>query len=187
MAALDQRPHTWFVDLDARGTIHDAQGTEIDQLSTTDSGLRFTTHDVQLPVAPPPTDRHAPPDDRWSSRQLRVRDLPAGRFTLLIDDQPIITAPHDRWAAGVWLTTGPEFEQVETLRQTIVKKNELYFHRWRPQNETYLFGFRKHEQGNNAVEIPPFDPIVVEQENRVAPQRLPVAHRYELRPEQEVN
>ena len=29
-----------------------------------------------------------------------------------------------------------------------------FFHRWRPQNETYLFGFRKHEQGKNARRSP---------------------------------
>jgi lysophospholipase L1-like esterase len=46
------------------------------------------------------------------------------------------------------------------LREKIVAKNMLFFHRWRPQNITYLFGFRKHEQGNNAVEIPQFDPLV---------------------------
>ena len=50
--------------------------------------------------------------------------------------------------------TIPDFEQVELLRQAIIKKNALFFHRWRPANETYLYGFRKHEQGNNAVEPP---------------------------------
>ena len=28
-----------------------------------------------------------------------------------------------------------------------IRKNELYFHRWRPQNITYLFGFRKARTG----------------------------------------
>lgn len=46
------------------------------------------------------------------------------------------------------------------LRDRIVDKNQLFFHRYRPQNETYLFLFRKHEQGNNAVEIPQFDPLI---------------------------
>lgn len=48
----------------------------------------------------------------------------------------------------------------EQVRRKIVEKNELFFHRWRPQNITYLTGFRKHEQGNNAVEIARFDPLV---------------------------
>ncbi len=42
----------------------------------------------------------------------------------------------------------------------IAEKNQLFFHRYRPQNETYLFLFRKHEQGNNASEIPKFDPLI---------------------------
>lgn len=50
--------------------------------------------------------------------------------------------------------------QEELIRQRIVEKNMLFFFRWRPQNITYLTGFRKHEQGNNAVEIAQFDPLV---------------------------
>lgn len=46
------------------------------------------------------------------------------------------------------------------IRAAVNEKNRLFFHRWRPANETYLFLFRRHEQGNNAVEIPQFDPLV---------------------------
>ena len=53
------------------------------------------------------------------------------------------------------------------LRQVIVAKNQLFFYRWRPQNETYLFGFRKHEQGNNAVEVPQFDPLIAKREQQI--------------------
>lgn len=49
----------------------------------------------------------------------------------------------------------------------IVKKNQLFFYRWRPQNETYLFGFRKHEQGNNAKEVFEFDPLVAAEEKKI--------------------
>jgi lysophospholipase L1-like esterase len=55
----------------------------------------------------------------------------------------------------------------EELRKAIVAKNELFFHRWRPQNETYLFGFRKHEQGKNAVEVASFDPLVAKAEEQI--------------------
>ena len=54
------------------------------------------------------------------------------------------------------------------LRSAIQHKNELFFHRWRPANWTYLFGFRKHEQGRNSVEIPQFDPMVAEWDARIA-------------------
>lgn len=50
----------------------------------------------------------------------------------------------------------------ESLRRAVIAKDTLFFNRWRPHNETYLFGFRKHEQGQNAKEIPMFDPLIAE-------------------------
>ena len=61
-----------------------------------------------------------------------------------------------------------------------MKKNELYFHRYRPQNETYLFLFRKHEQGNNAVEVPQFEALVAEQEKRIRQLKIAQPVKYEL-------
>lgn len=54
-----------------------------------------------------------------------------------------------------------------TLREAILRKNSLFFHRSRPANYTYIFGFRKGEQGRNAVEIPRFDPLVDQAEANV--------------------
>jgi lysophospholipase L1-like esterase len=71
----------------------------------------------------------------------------------------------------------PDDAQAEALRQAIIEKNRLYFYRWRPQNETYLFGFRKHEQGNNAREIPLFDPLVEQKENEIARLRRKESNR----------
>jgi len=59
-------------------------------------------------------------------------------------------------------------EQIPTgLPELIAAKNELFFHRYRPQNETYLFLFRKREQGNNAVEVPQFDPLVEKADQQI--------------------
>jgi hypothetical protein len=57
---------------------------------------------------------------------------------------------------------------MEALRGEVVAKNQQFFYRWRPQNETYLFGFRKHEQGNNSREIPQFDPFIEASEKRIS-------------------
>jgi lysophospholipase L1-like esterase len=57
---------------------------------------------------------------------------------------------------------------IEPLRKAVVAKDFLFFNRWRPQNETYLFGFRKHEQGQNAKEIPMFDPLIAEADKKIA-------------------
>lgn len=179
-AALGHVPADWSVEVDASGAQHEVAGTKIEQLAATDSGVRFSALDAQLPPARPPDNRLTLDSADWSHRRLRVRGLPPGQYALSIDGQQVAQGSHEAWAAGVWLTAGPEFDQVEQLRQTILKKNELYFHRWRPQNETYLFGFRKHEQGQNAVEIPQFDPLVAEQESHIAQLCQPVTHVYEL-------
>lgn len=60
-----------------------------------------------------------------------------------------------------------DWSQAEALRQAVVEKNQLFFYRWRPQNETYLFGFRKHEQGKNAKEVAEFDPLVAKAEDKI--------------------
>lgn len=79
--------------------------------------------------------------------------------------QAMLAAPGDTKPA-------PAFPDNERLRTAIREKNRLFFHRWRPENETYLFGFRKHEQGNNGVEIPQFDPLVAEKEKLIASLRM---------------
>lgn len=63
--------------------------------------------------------------------------------------------------------SGMEPKKYDALRAAVRKKNELFFHRWRPQNETYLFGFRKHEQGKNAKEIVEFDPLIAKAEEEL--------------------
>lgn len=63
--------------------------------------------------------------------------------------------------------------QYDALRNRILRKNELYFHRWRPQNITYLFGFRKHEQGNNAADIAKFDPFIQKLESEIQHYQAP--------------
>jgi lysophospholipase L1-like esterase len=82
-------------------------------------------------------------------------------------------AGYKLWATRVVEALGMPKVDVSTpeataLRQAVIRKDFLFFNRWRPANETYLFGFRKHEQGQNAKEMDQFDPIVAEQEKKMA-------------------
>jgi lysophospholipase L1-like esterase len=117
--------------------------------------------------------------DSWD---VQIEGLPWGKYTLMVDGQPKITKMSREWAAGVEMWDSFLYEQAEQLRKAIVEKNELYFHRWRPQNETYLFGFRKHEQGKNAKEVAAFDPLVAEKEKEIAKLRVPKTRRFEWVP-----
>ena len=63
--------------------------------------------------------------------------------------------------------------QSEELRQLIIEKDRLYFHSYRPQNDTYLRGFRDYEQGNNAGELLEFLPLIRIQEEKIRELRKP--------------
>ena len=60
----------------------------------------------------------------------------------------------------------------QELLSTIARKDRLNFRRWRPTNITYLYGFRSHEQGRNAAEIPQFDPLIEEANKAIQVARL---------------
>ncbi len=81
--------------------------------------------------------------------------------------QPGYRALAGRLALGLGYEFSASGPLADKLRESIIEKNRLFFHRWRPANETYLFLFRKHEQGNNAKEIPQFDPIIEEREREI--------------------
>ncbi len=168
-------PRTWELVISADGSVTKAEGTKVSKVQATPTRLRFELTDAMLPLPPHPRQWSAASD-----RQLVVRGLPPkSRWTLQIDGKTIVSATGAAWEKGVRFL-GPEHQQTEALRQAIREKNELFFHRWRPQNDTYLFGFRKHEQGQNAKEVPMFEPLIEAQEKRIAQLRQPKKWTYEL-------
>jgi lysophospholipase L1-like esterase len=172
-------PH-WAIDIELTKKKATCQGTTAVCAFEEGVPLRFKVTDEMLPFAPSER-QQASKEVPASIRILRVHGLPLGKFTLTIDGKEIMTAAAKQWDEGVGIEDGPEFEQAEKLREAIIEKNRLYFHRWRPQNETYLFGFRKHEQGQNAKEIPEFEKLVAGLEEEIAKLRVPAIHQYELK------
>jgi lysophospholipase L1-like esterase len=176
--ALGVAPEPWSLQLD--GTTVMASGTKLQAAAEkTSGGIKLRLVDTVLPA--PRAVRENPSD-----RVARVKGLAPGRYRLAIDGMTVATADAAGWERGQPIDRGPERDQVEALRRVINAKNELYFYRWRPQNETYLFGFRKHEQGQNAREIPEFDPLVADREAEIARLRVPLEHTYEWIREGEV-
>jgi lysophospholipase L1-like esterase len=171
---------SWRVDMDKDGAMKKVEGAQLSKIQS--SPLRFEVLDRELPTPRAPLESVTAKQrsDGERERLIRIAGLSRGKYALRIDDREVVTASAEEWAAGVRVARGPEFDRVEKLRQTIIEKNRLFFHRWRPQNETYLYGFRKHEQGQNAREIPEFDPLIVQLEKKIAELRVPVPHQYEL-------
>ncbi len=99
-----------------------------------------------------------------ASEQLTANGIQptAGGYRVIaetIEDQLFGDSPRGAWRTSV---------QTETLRQAILRKNEWFFHRSRPANMAYIFGFRKREQGKNATEVLQFDEFVATEEKRIA-------------------
>jgi lysophospholipase L1-like esterase len=163
------------------GKLRASENTTITKIEASPRGLRFEMTNRYLPRPLIPDDSAGKEKRGPSWLCFEFDGLPDGRYILSIDGRPVAKADAEKWAKTlVTYTPGPEDDQTERLRQAIIEKNRLYFYRWRPQNETYLFGFRKHEQGNNAREIPLFDPLVDEKEKEIARLKVPVTHVYEL-------
>lgn len=175
--AADEKSEA-FLDLKGKGTIRPSAAKVQGTIEHEGSAIRFQLARRTIATLSVSDDR--PPAD--AGLWLKVEGLATGRHELNIDGYPVATRSAEEWARGVMVPVPPDHEQFEKLRAAIHQKNRLFFHRWRPQNITYLFGFRKHEQGNNAVEIPQFDPLVAEQEKAIAHLRRPACHTYTLVP-----
>lgn len=176
--ALGLPARRWQIEIDAKSRNIAARGAAISAARFAADRIKFSALDEQLPLPPAPPG--AAVESAGGVRIVRVFNLPAGKYALRIGGAVVGEATFAQWAAGVPITRGPDFEQVEQLRRAILVKNLLYFHRWRPQNETYLFGFRKHEQGQNAIEIPQFDPLVAAKEAEIHALAAPLKREYEL-------
>ncbi len=123
---------------------------------------------ANLFLAEPKQWHQIPANPRADGRTIFVPPkFPPGKWRLVSPEGQLVmqvvagkllgeSAPHGASSTG------------EKLLQAILKKERLVFNRWRPQNETYLFGFRKHEQGNNGVEIPQFDPLIAKADDEIA-------------------
>ena len=112
---------------------------------------------------------------------LALEGLEAGTHTLHADRQPVATATAREWARGVRLDLPLERQQVEALHKAILEKNALYFRQYRPQNETYLVGFRRYEQGQNAAELDQLNPLIDALENDIGRLRMPHPVVFEIR------
>jgi lysophospholipase L1-like esterase len=113
-----------------------------------------------------------------ASRQLAIIDIYSAMLGAMTHSHPeplfekgmhLTDAGYGVAAAHIASSSlNPRDARFAPLRALIVQKNESFFHRWRPANVTYLYLFRQREQGNNAVEIPRFDPLVADKEKEIA-------------------
>ncbi|HEY8749990.1 MAG TPA: SGNH/GDSL hydrolase family protein, partial [Tepidisphaeraceae bacterium] len=183
--AMGYAPRTWRVEVDAKETAITAEGTQVSDVKREKTGLAFTARDGMLPFPPPIKSAPASVLNGTQvfpgqERVLKVTGLQPGQYELKSEGRTICIAAAEEWARGVQLLTTPADQQAEALRARVVAKEFDYFNYWRSENDTYIFGYRKHEQGRNAGEVPNFLNLLKEKEAQVEAVAVPDMHGYEL-------
>jgi putative heme-binding domain-containing protein len=180
--SLQWESHVWRLGITPNGTVREGSwGMKMLNLDLKADQAKVELVTEQL-VFPAPLALGGQQPMFSGKNHLQIVSLKEGRYDVLVDGTFLKDADQAALKGSVTIDHGPEFEQAEELRKTIVKKNELFFHRYRPENNTYLFLFRKHEQGQNAKEIPQFDPLIEETERKIADLRKPRKHVIEVVP-----
>ena len=103
------------------------------------------------------------------SEQLPVIELPALRTSYFESGTYLSRRGYQSWATDVGSlifssSTLRSRSNEEQLYELASESQQLFFNMHRPQNETYLLLFRKHEQGNNAVELGQYRPLLADKQ-----------------------
>ncbi|QHT67295.1 SGNH/GDSL hydrolase family protein [Rhodocytophaga rosea] len=139
--------------------------------------LTFTISESLLPLPLPRQEEGAE-----KTRIIKINGLKKGIYTLSTENFQVVTASAKQWNEGVEIKQGGSYSQASQLREMIIKKNELYFHQYRPQNKTYILGFRSHEQGRHTKGLEDLSIIITWLEGQIAINRAPKEITYQLTP-----
>lgn len=179
--SLGGRIWKWSISVDPTKKIFDAEGTLISAAAFGAEAISFEAQNYR--IAPAGLKKEDEPNRGYGiplEMEFDFRGLKNGEYVLKVDGVELSRDTADKFQE-IAFAGGSISEAASKLLAAINEKNFLFFNRYRPQNETYLFLFRKHEQGNNAVEIPQFDPLIAEQEKIIAELKKPVKQKFELR------
>lgn len=106
---------------------------------------------------------------------LPLIKLPPVKTSMLASGTYLSTSGYREWASNavdaMFATARSSNVQSRSHEQELyalaAESQRLFFDMHRPQNETYLLLFRKHEQGNNAVELGQYRPLVADAQLRL--------------------
>lgn len=152
----------------------EVSGIDVLGAEETEKGITLRLKDERLSLSPLS-------GDYSQNLTLALANLPRGDYTLEYEGKILANGSASKWRRGIQLAWEPSNDRATLLRESINRKNRHFFHQWRPQNETYLRGFRKHEQGQNAAEIPLFDKFIEMEESKIADLKKPQPYILVLR------
>ena len=119
---------------------------------------------------------------------LAVKNLKPGKYTLMAQDQTVLSATHKAWEKGVHLLDTPFSQQAAGMYKVIDAKNEQFFYRWRAVNGEYIYGRRKAPFGiiNFPKEMEYLDNMILGMDREIwSLSKLPRDQHFELVREKE--
>ena len=168
--------NVWRFGIMSNGSLRDGgQGLRVLEYSRDNRHARVVGLEAMLPSPFVPghldlSTQHQP------QCYIQITGFEPGRYTLKIDEQPVLTASETEWARYVVVGEGPSWAQAEQLRQAVVQKNKVFQDRWRPAHAPDAFA----APGAGSKDDPMHDPLVSQWEGKIATLRVPVKHTFEV-------
>jgi lysophospholipase L1-like esterase len=175
----------------AAGKLLTAQGCRVENLKVSEGTISFDRLDETLPM---PIDARAesalklaPILGDLGRYELQVSGLPAGSYEVAIDGNAVAKLSSQDLAQGWNLTTtaGPITEQGRELLNLVIKKNDLFFNRWR---NVQLYNFAlpawaqwPESEARRSAELARLDQQIAEQEARIDEVRRPKPHQFTVK------
>jgi hypothetical protein len=178
------------VELDARSGKATTEGARVEKIATGDT-LSFTRTDSALPWPVLPDAAVAlkipgfTPLQDLSRYELKIANLSAPKYDVLVDDKVIGTWTREDLAAGIivsGVTTGPMYDQTQTLLKKIIDKNNTFYTRWREVQILELPSWAKSVEADRAAELKRLDDAIATQESAINTLRQPLPHVWTLKP-----
>jgi lysophospholipase L1-like esterase len=190
LKGLGATPLVSRVDIQASGNGAEVENCKLEKLEVSGRTISFDRLDEALPM---PIDKRAegalaiaPILDDLSRLELRVTGLAPGNYTVTIDGESAGTVAAEELNKGWNFSNapGPITKQAAQLLDLIIKKNDLYFQRWR---SVQLFTLPNWAKGANIeternAELKRLDTQIAEFETRINAVRKPKEHHFEIKP-----
>ncbi len=170
-------PRRWSLTLVMnRHDVTEAVGLEVLSISGDVRDLEIRTRDHLLPL-PVPSGSVGNPS---FNQMMRINGLPTGVFSVSVNGMDTFGATSAGWSSGVAIIRYASILRAREVRNLILEKNEMYFNSYRPQNRTYILGFRSHEQGQNVDELYEYANLTRQIEREINQIRMPQEQIFRL-------
>lgn len=118
----------------------------------------------------------------WDENQprLQVNGLKKGMYKVSMDSILVAIGTDKELENGILIRQSPSFSQSGELLELIREKDKIYFQQYRPQNRTYIIGFRQYEQGRHQQGLEALDTLLYWLEGKINLLKQPKTQHYQI-------